>query len=269
MIEMESPMLSSSAPSLAPERLVWAAATMGMPRVRAFCLRSWVISVSVCHIEDPRDWVLHYQARLLGLQSGFDRLLCLPLVRGVRRYEYQETTALRVLREMRGRAILADEVGLGKTIEAGIVLKELIVRGLARKVLVLTPASLVTQWREELDVKFGLRFEIMDEFEDWARHDLVISSIDTAKRDVHKDEIQRLSYDVVIVDEAHKLKNRATKNWRLVASIRKRYMLLLTATPVQNELEELFNLVTLLRPGQLSSYGGFRSRFVRRTHLCI
>jgi len=215
-------------------------------------------------VEDPRDWVLHYQARLLGLQSGFDRLLCLPLVRGVRRYEYQETTALRVLREMRGRAILADEVGLGKTIEAGIVLKELIVRGLARKVLVLTPASLVTQWREELDVKFGLRFEIMDEFEDWARHDLVISSIDTAKRDVHKDEIQRLSYDVVIVDEAHKLKNRATKNWRLVASIRKRYMLLLTATPVQNELEELFNLVTLLRPGQLSSYGGFRSRFVRR-----
>ncbi len=215
-------------------------------------------------VEDAADWVLHYRARLLGLQSGFDRLLCLPLIRGVRHYDYQVNTALKVLRDMRGRAILADEVGLGKTIEAGMALKELVVRGLARKVLVLTPASLTTQWQEEMDRKFGLRFEIMDEFEDWARHDLVISSIDTAKRDVHREEIQRLSYDVVIVDEAHKLKNRATKNWKLVAAIRKKYMLLLTATPVQNDLEELFNLVTLLRPGQLSSYGGFRRRFVRR-----
>ena len=215
-------------------------------------------------VEDAADWTLHYRARLLGLQSGFDRLLCLPLMRGVRQYDYQVNTALKVLREMRGRAILADEVGLGKTIEAGMVLKELVVRGLARKVLVLTPASLVTQWQEEMDQKFGLAFEIMDEFEDWARHDLVISSIDIAKRDVHREEIQRLSYDVVVVDEAHKLKNRQTKNWKLVASIRKKYMLLLTATPVQNDLEELFNLVTLLRPGQLSSYGGFKRRFVRR-----
>jgi SNF2 family DNA or RNA helicase len=215
-------------------------------------------------VEDAAEWVLHYRARLLSLQAGFDRLLCLPLIRGVRQYDYQVNTALKVLREMRGRALLADEVGLGKTIEAGMVLKELVVRGLARKVLVLTPASLVVQWQEEMDQKFGLAFEIMDEFEDWARHDLVISSIDTAKRDVHREEIQRLSYDVVIVDEAHKLKNRQTKNWKLVASIRKKYMLLLTATPVQNDLEELFNLVTLLRPGQLSSYGGFRSRFLRR-----
>ncbi|HTD82097.1 MAG TPA: DEAD/DEAH box helicase, partial [Thermoplasmata archaeon] len=215
-------------------------------------------------VEDPADWVLHYKARLLGLQSGFDLLLSIPLIRGVRHYDYQVDTALRVLREMRGRAILADEVGLGKTIEAGIVLKELVVRGLARKVLILTPASLVAQWQEEMETKFGLSFEIMDELEDWARHDLVISSIDTAKRDVHREEIQRLAYDVVIVDEAHKLKNRATKNWKLVAAVRKKYMLLLTATPVQNDLDELFNLVTLLRPGTLSSYGGFRRRFVRR-----
>src|SRR5439155_12177535 len=115
-----------------------------------------------------------------------------------------------------------------------------------------------------METKFRLSFEIMDEIEDWARHDLVISSIDTAKRDVHREEIQRLAYDVVIVDEAHKLKNRATKNWKLVAAVRKKYMLLLTATPVQNDLDELFNLVTLLRPGTLSSYGGFRRRFVRR-----
>jgi len=63
-------------------------------------------------VESPSAWALHYQARLLGLQSGFDRLLCLPLLRDVRHYDYQKNTALKVLREMRGRAILADEVGL-------------------------------------------------------------------------------------------------------------------------------------------------------------
>src|SRR5206468_3572876 len=129
-------------------------------------------------IEDAADWALHYQALLLDVQSGFDRLLCIPLMRGVRHYKYQVDTALKVLREMRGRAILA--------------------------------------------------------------------------------------YEVEIVDEAHKLKSRATQNWKLIASMRNKYMLLLTATPVQNDLEELFSLVTLLRPGQLSSYGGFKDRFVRR-----
>ena len=214
--------------------------------------------------EEARLWWLNLQANRLSLASGFDELICLPLVRGVHQYDYQIATALKVLRELRGRALLADEVGLGKTIEAALILKEYVVRGLVRKALVLVPASLTVQWQEELREKFGLHFEIMDEVEDWARHDRVISSIDTAKRDVHREEIQRLAYDVVIVDEAHKLKNRSTKNWKLVAAVRKKYMLLLTATPVQNDLEELFNLVTLLRPGHLSSYGGFKRRFVRR-----
>jgi len=211
--------------------------------------------------EDVRLWRLNYEANRLSLVSGFDELLCLPLVRGVRKFDYQIATAFKVLRDLRGRALLADEVGLGKTIEAALILKEYIVRGLVRKALILVPASLTVQWQEELREKFGLHFEIMDEVEDWERHDLVIASLDTAKRAANREIIERAYYDLVIVDEAHKLRNRQTLNWKFVSSIRKKYILMLTATPVQNDLEELFNLVTLLKPGQMRSWGQFRKEF--------
>ena len=211
--------------------------------------------------EEARLWRLNYDASRLSLFSGFDELLCLPLVRGVQKYDYQIATALKVLRDLRGRALLADEVGLGKTIEAGLVLKEYIVRGLVRKALILVPASLTVQWQEELREKFRLHFEIMDEVEDWERHDLVIASLDTAKRPMNQEIIEKLYYDLVIVDEAHKLRHRRTKNWKFVSAIRKKYVLMLTATPVQNDLEELFNLVTLLKPGQMRTWGEFRREF--------
>jgi len=211
--------------------------------------------------EEAHLWRLNYDANRLSLISGFDELLCLPLVRGVRKFDYQIATAFKVLRDLRGRALLADEVGLGKTIEAALILKEYIVRGLVRKALILVPASLTVQWQEELREKFGLHFEIMDEVEDWERHDLVIASLDTAKRAENREVIERLYYDLVIVDEAHKLRNRQTLNWKFVSSIRKKYILMLTATPVQNDLEELFNLVTLLKPGQMKTWGAFRKEF--------
>ncbi|TLZ50776.1 MAG: ATP-dependent helicase [Methanobacteriota archaeon] len=213
--------------------------------------------------EEARLWWLNLQANRLSLASGFDELICLPLVRGVHQYDYQIATALKVLRELRGRALLADEVGLGKTIEAALILKEYVVRGLVRKALVLVPASLTVQWQEELREKFGLHFEIMDEVEDWERHEFVIASLDTAKRPLNQDIIEKLYYDLVIVDEAHKLRNRRTRNWKFVSSIRKKYILMLTATPVQNDLEELFNLVTLLKPGQMRTWGEFRREFFR------
>ena len=70
--------------------------------------------------------------------------------------------------------------------------------------------------------------------------------------------------DVVVVDEAHKLKNRSTRAWQFVNRLRKRYVLMLTATPVQNDLRELYNLVTLLRPGTLGTYRSFRRQFMVR-----
>ena len=78
--------------------------------------------------DGPRAWRLNLEAHRLSLIDGFDRLLSWPSLRSVRRYEHQERTALRVLRDLRGRAILADEVGLGKTIEAGLILKEYTIR---------------------------------------------------------------------------------------------------------------------------------------------
>ena len=69
---------------------------------------------------------------------------------------HQIETANRVITEMHGRALLADEVGLGKTIEAGLVLKEYMTRGLVKKVLILVPASLVVQWVRELNSKFAI-----------------------------------------------------------------------------------------------------------------
>jgi SNF2 family DNA or RNA helicase len=209
-----------------------------------------------------RAWRLNGEAHRISLVDGFDRLLAWPALRGVTRYEHQERTAMRVLREMHGRAILADEVGLGKTIEAGLVVKEYAIRGLVRRALILTPASLTGQWREEMDTKFNLPFTVLRNVVDWGREPFLIASIDKAKREPHRSAVQGKRWDLVIVDEAHRLKSRLSVNWRFVAGLSKKYMLLLTATPVQNDMEELFNLVSLLTPGQLHTYDRFLERFV-------
>lgn len=212
--------------------------------------------------DGPRAWRLNAQAHRLSLVRGFDELVSWPSLRGVSRYEHQERTALRVLREMRGRAILADEVGLGKTIEAGLILKEYAIRGLVRRALVLTPPALATQWLDEMREKFSLDFALLRSSRDWERCGLLIASIDTAKREPHRTAAQAAMWDLVIVDEAHRLKSRLSLNWRFVSGLRKKYMLLLTATPVQNDMGELFNLVSLLKPGQLHSYETFLERYV-------
>ncbi len=207
-------------------------------------------------------WRLNGEAHRLSLVQGFDRLLSWSSLRGVTRYEHQERAALRVLREMRGRALLADEVGLGKTVEAGIVLKEYALRGLVRRALILTPPALRTQWQEEMREKFALDFEILRSTKDWESHPLLLASLDTAKREPHGTAARAIRWDMVIVDEAHRLKNSASRNWRFVAGLHKRYMLLLTATPIQNDMDELFNLVSLLKPGQLHTYDEYLARYV-------
>ncbi len=212
--------------------------------------------------DGPRAWRLNLEAHRLSLIDGFDRLLSWPSLRSVRRYEHQERTALRVLRDLRGRAILADEVGLGKTIEAGLILKEYAIRGLVRRALILTPPALTSQWREEMETKFALPFAVLRSVADWERQPLLIASLDTAKRDAHRRAAQARPWDLVIVDEAHRLKNRLSRNWRFVSGLSKKYMLLLTATPVQNDMAELFNLVSLLKPGALHTFDGFLERYV-------
>ncbi len=219
--------------------------------------------------EAPESYRLNQTAVRLSLLSGFEVLLCTPLLRGVEQYAFQVNTARQVMRTMRGRALLCDEVGLGKTVEAGLVLKEYAVRGLARTVLILTPPSLVSQWREEMLDKFQIEFTTLDDPEfrrqgpaAWERSERVIASIHTAKASKHSEAIRRVAYDLIIVDEAHHLRNRSSLSWKFVNQLKSKYLLLLTATPAQNDLDELYNLITLLRPGQLRSPAEFRREFV-------
>ncbi|MCA9485563.1 MAG: ATP-dependent helicase, partial [Nanoarchaeota archaeon] len=94
---------------------------------------------------------------------------------------HQKDGALRILRDMNGTGLLADEVGLGKTITAGIALKECIYRGFAEKTLILTPPSLVNQWVAELKEKFNLDFKIVETEKDWNESNQIIASIDRVK----------------------------------------------------------------------------------------
>jgi SNF2 family DNA or RNA helicase len=204
------------------------------------------------------------------LRPGFETFVSLPRLR-FEPFPHQLQAASRVLRGLRGRAILADEVGLGKTIEAGLIASELRLRGVARRILVLTPAGLVVQWRDELERKFGLPTVVATSREplptsttDGSGHSvdspIVVASIPTARRAPLRDRITADPWDLVIVDEAHRVKNPGSASGRLVRSLRAHHLLLLTATPVENRLDDLFQLVSLVRPGLLGTPKEFRSR---------
>jgi SNF2 family DNA or RNA helicase len=220
-----------------------------------------------------RNWdsweafLLNYRSETLSLNRGLEDLLVLSHLQdhwrqnGVIPYPHQVETVKKVISQMRGRAILADEVGLGKTIEAGMILKEYLLRGLVKRFLILTPAALCQQWEAELREKFMIPMLVAKREYDWNHYDFLLASIDTAKKEVHRNLILGSYFDMVIIDEAHKLKNTATVNWQFVNSIQKKYFLLLTATPLQNDLKELFNLITLLRPGQLGGYRSFKKTY--------
>lgn len=180
---------------------------------------------------------------------------------------HQLEVAQTVIEKMNGKAILADEVGLGKTIEAGLILKEYMIRGLVKKVLILVPASLVSQWVKELNEKFYIPAVEQRKSYVWENCDIVVSSLDTAKRSPHKEIIYSLDYDMVIIDEAHKLKNNKTKNYEFVQNVKKKFCLLLTATPIQNRIEEIFNLVSLLKPGHLGNEQFFNEEFKKKGRL--
>ncbi|GIO23150.1 DEAD/DEAH box helicase [Oceanobacillus sp. J11TS1] len=202
-----------------------------------------------------------YQTMNVTKRPSFSGLQALQYLPHLDILDHQLHAAEQVIESMNGRAILADEVGLGKTIEAGLILKEYMVRGLVKKALILVPASLVNQWEKELNEKFLIPAIAYRKNYSWEDNPIVISSIDTAKRSPNQEAILNLNYDFILVDEAHKLKNEQTKNYQFVRELKKKYCLLLTATPVQNRLLELFNLVSLLKPGHLGNYKTFTEKF--------
>jgi SNF2 family DNA or RNA helicase len=227
--------------------------------------------VTAGHFAGRLPYRLQLQAERLALVTGFDELVCLDAL-NFTPFPYQSKAAQAALRRFRGRGLLCDEVGLGKTIEAGLVLKEYLLRQMVRRVLILTPPALVEQWREELESKFNLTDFVVNydpQFRElgpqaWAAFPRVIASLATARRSEHRRVITDIVYDLVIVDEAHHLKNRTSVSWKFVNALQKKYILMLTATPVQNSLDELYNLITILKPGQLKTPREFRQRFVVR-----
>jgi superfamily II DNA or RNA helicase len=180
---------------------------------------------------------------------------------------HQIFAAHRVVVSAKRRYLLADEVGLGKTIEAGMIWQALEQRGQAKRTLIITPAGLTTQWQEELQEKFGAFFEIYGrDFQSanpriWDYKAKSIASLDTLKRLEHKRKLlENRRWDLIIFDEAHRLsamdygsgKVEKTQNYRLAEEIRHRNycdaLLLLTATPHQGEANHsrFKNLVLLL-----------------------
>ncbi len=231
---------------------------------------SFLKALSDIEPASPERYELALLSHEIRFAESFETLICLPSLTQVKSFWYQEETAKKVLKQFRGRALLSDEVGLGKTIEALIILTEYIKRGMVKTCLILTPTPLVSQWKEEIKSKFNMDISSTDDpgfksaSETFWNKPFVIASINHAKSKNNFDFITAREYDIIIVDEAHHLKNRTTLNWKLVNSLKKRFILLLTATPVENNLMELYNLITLLKPGQLATATSFREKFMTR-----
>ena len=170
-----------------------------------------------------------------------------------------------ILRSSSLNWLIADDVGLGKTIEVGLLISALERRGWLRRVLIVTPAGLVRQWREEMHHRFGLEgFRIynvdfrIDDDRFWKLYDHVIVSVDTMKSPPHLERFERSGrWDLVVFDEAHRLtRYRSGAHWessdrfRAAAAIRRLTdaMLLLTATPHQGQNDKFVSLLELLRP---------------------
>jgi SNF2 family DNA or RNA helicase len=190
--------------------------------------------------------------------DGFQAAGFLTKRRELSVYGHQVETARTVVNDLGGNAILADEVGLGKTVEAGLVRAELMARGMRGRTLLLVPAGLVGQWRAEWAEKFAW---------DSSTHpanpaDVVVLSLDAAKRSPLREAVLAQPWDLLVVDEAHHLKNPRTQNHALVKAVPRRHTLLLTATPLENRLNELYSLVTLVAPDVFGSYWQFYRQFV-------
>lgn len=169
------------------------------------------------------------------------------------------------------RFVLADDPGAGKTVMAGLLLKEMLLRGEARRVLIVAPGALTEQWQNELDEKFGVKCETLasgnaessSSGNHFADHDLLIARLDQlARNQRHQRKLQEVSWDLIIIDEAHKLSAgyqgrtvSKTQRFRLAEMLSRtcRHFLLITATPHNGKEEEFRLLLSLLDPDR---FGG-------------
>ena len=165
-----------------------------------------------------------------------------------------------MLPQARLRFLLADDPGAGKTIMAGLLLKELRLRGAVERILILAPAPLTLQWQDEMRSKFDEVFERVDSHlareqlggSPWSRFRHCVTSVDFAKQDHIAPDLLKERWDLVIVDEAHKVSmpslDHPTMRFKLARALAERCerLLLMTATPHSGNPEQFRNLLSLL-----------------------
>ncbi|MFP3040302.1 SNF2-related protein [Treponema primitia] len=194
---------------------------------------------------DGRLLRLGIQAYSLGIAYEFDPYFGLSISRVDPLPHQLEAVYDYLLKLPRVRFLLADDAGAGKTIMAGLLIRELELRGLAERILIVCPANLAFQWQRELKEKFETKFEVMKGsdireqfgFNQWQEKKRVITSLDLAKREDILPGLQQTRWDLVIVDEAHRMsasdESHKSQRYRLGELLRDTtdHLLLLTATP--------------------------------------
>jgi SNF2 family DNA or RNA helicase len=209
-----------------------------------------------------RDAWLHYEAHALPIIASAPALTSAK----IDLLPHQVVLTHRIASSVSRRFLIADEVGLGKTIETALALRELASRGELKRALMIVPAGLVNNWARELNEVFNLNFEIFGPEGDvtdkrsnaFAKHDRLIASVDTLKRPSRiKKLLEAPEWDLIVFDEAHHLtamrsggKVRKTENYKLAEAMRDhtRDLLLLSATPHQGDHFRFWMLVRLLNP---------------------
>lgn len=229
---------------------------------------------------------IKYKIVLLKLLQEISQGMLTSLKEGVIPLPHQLYVLKRALSESRIRYVLADEVGLGKTIEAGLIIRELKARGLVKRILIVCPKGLVSQWNLELKEKFDESFNIIlpSEYEVIKRiinkdqvynqFDQVISPIDSIKPierragwtqdEIHKYNEERIysiieaDWDLIVIDEAHRLAGSSDQvaRYKLGKMLSKAspYLLLLTATPHSGKTEQFLRLLGLLDQDAFPNY---------------
>jgi ATP-dependent helicase HepA len=230
-------------------------------------------------VADARAFLLRRQALTLDEERRNDALGAL-LASRVMVKPHQVGVVQRVLSARRPRFVLADEVGLGKTIEAGMIFSALRLSGLAARVLVVAPSHLTVQWLAELFHKFQQLFTLVDgdrlarsrqeepDTSPWERFSRVVTSLELLARSPEEaHEAASAGWDLVIVDEAHHL--RGEKAFAAIEALAGRTwgLLLLTATPMQLDPDEYRALLTLLDPVAAPDPEAFRARIERQETL--
>jgi hypothetical protein len=226
------------------------------------------------------NWLVYHQAFLLEQALGPNALLAVQPGR-LKIEPYQLVPVLRAIRMSRVRLILCDGVGLGKTVQAGLVLTEEVARRLAHRILIVSPAGpLLEQWKVEMSQRFGLRLEVIDraKLEEVRRSTelgsnpfdhipLGLVSIDFLKQERVLEYLDRASYDVVVIDEAHHCmdlgsgQDREDSQRRRLAEVLARRcdsLLLLTATPHDGNDRSFASLCELLDPSLVDGRGVLR-----------